>query len=93
MMNIFNYRRLWKSQRNKNKILTKKINKMQSGYFEEFKDDEIERLKGQVENLEKRLLRVNYVYYHFPSRKVKYEAIYDGNTFREDLLDILKEME
>lgn len=32
---------------------------MQSGYFEEFKDDEIERLKGQVENLEKRLLRVN----------------------------------
>lgn len=34
-----------------------------------------------------------YVYYHFPSRKVKYEAIYDGNTFREDLLDILKEVE
>ena len=35
--NIFNYRKLWKNQKNKNKRLRKKVNKLSKSLAEELK--------------------------------------------------------
>ena len=49
--NIFNYRKLWKNQKNKNKRLRKKVNKLSTSLAEELKlditNDEIRKLKQQ----------------------------------------------
>ena len=60
---IFNYRKLWKQQKNRNKTLTKKINKMQTSLAEELKlditNDEIRKLKQQVNALKNQVKKLN----------------------------------
>lgn len=60
---IFNYRKLWKQQKNRNKTLTKKINKMQTSIAEDLKlditNDEIRKLKKQVNELKNQVKKLN----------------------------------
>lgn len=60
---IFNYRKLWKHQRNKNKRLTKKVNKMAKGISEDLKIDitneEIRKLRLEVNRLKKQVIKYN----------------------------------
>lgn len=63
LKNIFNYRKLWKNQKNKNKRLRKKVNKLSTSLAEELKlditNDEIRKLKQQVEVLNKQVKKLN----------------------------------
>lgn len=56
---IFNYRKRWKQQKNRNKRLTKKINKIETSIAEDLKlditNDEIRKLKKQVNDLKIKL--------------------------------------
>lgn len=56
---IFNYRKLFKNQKNKNKRLRKKINKLQTSLISELKldvtNDEIAKLRKEVTSLKKQL--------------------------------------
>ena len=60
---IFNYRKLWKHQRNKNKRLTKKVNKMAKGISEDLKlditNEEIRKLRLEVNRLKKQVIKYN----------------------------------
>lgn len=60
---IFNYRKRWKHQKNRNKRLTKKINKMGTSIAEDLKlditNDEIRKLKKQVNELKKQVKKLN----------------------------------
>lgn len=91
---IFNYRKLWKQQKNRNKTLTKKINKMQTSIAEDLKlditNDEIRKLKQQVNDLKnqvKKLNLENQKYFEISvdsqqeNQKLKenYERIYNEN--------------
>ena len=61
--NIFNYRKLWKNQKNKNKRLRKKVNKLSTSLAEELKlditNDEIRKLKQQVQALNNQVKKLN----------------------------------
>ena len=61
--NIFNYRKLWKNQKNKNKRLRKKVNKLSTSLAEELKlditNDEIRKLRLKVNILEKQIVKLN----------------------------------
>ena len=63
LKNIFNYYKLWKNQKNKNKRLKKKINKLSTSLAEELKlditNDEIRKLKQQVKELNNRVKKLN----------------------------------
>lgn len=60
---IFNYRKRWKHQKNRNKRLTKKINKMETSIAEDLKlditNDEIRKLKKQVNDLKNQVKKLN----------------------------------
>ena len=60
---LFNYRRLWKNQKSKNKRLRKKINKMSTSLAEDLKlditNDEIRKLKKQVIELKNQVKNLN----------------------------------
>lgn len=60
---LFNYRKRWKQQKNKNKRLRKKINKMSISLAEDLKldvtNDEIRKLKKQVIELKNQVKRYN----------------------------------
>lgn len=60
---IFNYRKRWKHQKNRNKRLTKKINKMETSIAEDLKlditNDEIRKLKKQVNDLKNQVKKIN----------------------------------
>ena len=60
---IFNYRKLWKHQKNRNKLLVKKINKMETSLAEDLRlditNDEIRKLKQQVNALKNQVKKLN----------------------------------
>lgn len=60
---LFNYRHLWKNQKNQNKRLRKKINKMSTSLAENLKlditNDEIRKLKKQVIELKNQVKNLN----------------------------------
>lgn len=60
---LFNYRKLWKHQKNRNKALRKKVNKLSTSISEELKldvtNDEIRKLKQQVKALNNQVKRLN----------------------------------
>ena len=60
---IFNYRKRWKQQKNRNKRLTKKINKIETSIAEDLKlditNDEIRKLKQQVQALNNQVKKLN----------------------------------
>ena len=60
---IFNYRKRWKQQKNRNKRLTKKINKIETSIAEDLKlditNDEIRKLKKQVNDLKNQVNKLN----------------------------------
>ena len=60
---LFNYRKLWKNQKHKNKRLRKKINKMSTSLAEDLKlditNDEIRKLKKQVIELKNQVKKSN----------------------------------
>ena len=61
--NIFNYHKLWKHQKNRNKLLVKKINKMETSLAEDLRlditNDEIRKLKQQVNALKNQVKKLN----------------------------------
>lgn len=60
---IFNYRKLWKHQKNRNKSLRKKVNRLSNGIAEELKldvtNDEIKKLRIEVNRLKKQVIKAN----------------------------------
>ena len=60
---IFNYRKLWKHQKNRNKRLTKKVNKLTQGISEDLKlditNEEIRKLRLEVNRLKKQVIKAN----------------------------------
>jgi chromosome segregation ATPase len=60
---LFNYRKLWKHQKNRNKRLTKKVNKLSTSLAEDLKldvtNDEIRKLKQQVQALKNQVKQLN----------------------------------
>lgn len=60
---LFNYRKLWKHQKQQNKRLRKKVNKLSTSLAEELKlditNDEIRKLKKQVLALNNQVKRLN----------------------------------
>ena len=60
---LFNYRKLWKHQKNRNKNLRKKINKISKGISEELKldvtNEEIRKLRLEVNRLKKQVIKAN----------------------------------
>ena len=60
---LFNYRKLWKHQKNRNKNLRKKVNKLSKGISEELKldvtNDEIKKLRAEVRMLKKQVTKAN----------------------------------
>lgn len=60
---LFNYRKRWKLQKNRNKRLRKKVNKLSTSLAEELKldvtNDEIRKLKQQVKSLQKQVKTLN----------------------------------
>ena len=60
---IFDYRKRWKHQKNKNKALRKKVNKLSTGIAEELKlditNEEIRKLKTEVNQLKKQVIKAN----------------------------------
>jgi hypothetical protein len=63
LKNIFNYRKLWKHQKNRNKRLTKKVNKLSTSLAEELKlditNDEIRKLRQQINALNNQVKKLN----------------------------------
>lgn len=61
--NIFNYRKRWKHQKNRNKSLRKKVNELSTSLAEELKldvtNDEIRKLKQQVKELNNKVKKLN----------------------------------
>ena len=60
---LFNYRKRWKHQKNRNKRLTKKVNKLSTSLAEDLKldvtNDEIRKLKQQVKELKNQVKKLN----------------------------------
>ena len=63
LKDLFNYRKRWKHQKNRNKLLVKKINKMETSLAEDLRlditNDEIRKLKQQVNALKKQVKKLN----------------------------------
>lgn len=63
LKNLFNYRKRWKAQKNRNKRLVKKLNKIETSLVEDLKlditNDEIRKLKRQVIMLKKQVESLN----------------------------------
>lgn len=60
---LFEYRKRWKHQKNRNKRLRKKVNKLSTGLAEELKlditNDEIRKLNQQVKALQNQVKKLN----------------------------------
>lgn len=60
---MFRYRQLWKHQKNRNKQLTKRINRLTKNVSEDLKIDvtneEIRKLRLKVNALERRIVKLN----------------------------------
>ena len=60
---LFKYRALWKHQKNRNKQLTKRINRITKNVSEDLKRDvtneEIRKLRLKVNSLERRIIKLN----------------------------------
>lgn len=63
MKELFNYRKRWKNQKNRNKNLRKKVNKLSKGISEELKlditNEEIRKLRLEVYRLKKQVIKLN----------------------------------
>ena len=63
LKDLFNYRKRWKHQKNRNKLLVKKINKMETSIAEDLRlditNDEIRKLKQQVNALKNQVKKLN----------------------------------
>ena len=63
LKDLFNYRKRWKHQKNRNKLLIKKINKMGTILAEDLRlditNDEIRKLKQQVNALKNQVKKLN----------------------------------
>lgn len=63
LKDLFNYRKIWKHQKNRNKLLVKKINKMETSLAEDLRlditNDEIRKLKQQVNALKNQVKKLN----------------------------------
>lgn len=63
LKNLFDYRKRWKQQKNRNKRLVKKINKMETSLAEDLRlditNDEIKKLKQQVNALKNQVKSLN----------------------------------
>lgn len=59
----FKYRALWKHQKNRNKQLTKRINRLTKNVAEDLKldvtNEEIRKLKSEVNSLKKQVIKAN----------------------------------
>lgn len=66
---IFRYRQLWKTQKNRNKNLKKKINKLSQGITEELKlditNEEIRKLKIEIGRLKLEVQKANKEAQHY----------------------------
>ena len=66
---IFRYRQLWKVQKNRNKNLKKKINKLSQGITEELKlditNEEIRKLKFEIGRLKLEVQKANKEAQHY----------------------------
>lgn len=66
---IFRYRQLWKTQKNRNKNLKKKINKLSQGITEELKlditNEEIRKLKIEIGKLKLEVQKANKEAQHY----------------------------
>lgn len=66
---IFRYRQLWKQQKNRNKNLKKKINKLSQGITEELKlditNEEIRKLKIEIGRLKLEVQKANKEAQHY----------------------------
>lgn len=60
---MFDYRKRWKNQKNRNKRLKKKLNALTTKKIKDMKleitNDEIKRLRLKVKELEKRIVNLN----------------------------------
>lgn len=60
---LFKYRQLWKHQKNRNKQLTKRINRLTKNISEDLKldvtNEEIRKLKLEVNRLKKQVIKAN----------------------------------
>ena len=60
---LFKYRSLWKHQKNRNKQLTKRINRLTKNISEDLKIDiineEIRKLRLEVNSLKKQVIKAN----------------------------------
>lgn len=60
---MFNYRRLWKHQKNRNKQLTKRINRLTKNISEDLKlditNEEIRKLRLEIGRLKKQVIKAN----------------------------------
>lgn len=60
---LFNYRKRWKQQKNRNKNLRKKVNKLSQGISEELKldvtNEEIKKLKQEIIRLRKQVIKLD----------------------------------
>lgn len=60
---IFRYRQLWKHQKNRNKQLTKRINRLTKNISEDLKldvtNEEIRKLRLKINSLERRIVKLN----------------------------------
>lgn len=60
---LFDYRKKWKKQKNRNKNLRKKVNKLSKGISEELKlditNEEIRKLKLEINRLKKQVIKSN----------------------------------
>lgn len=60
---LFKYRKLWKHQKNRNKQLTKRINRLTKNISEDLKIDvtneEIRKLRLEVNRLKKQVIKAN----------------------------------
>lgn len=63
LKDLFNYHKRWKQQKNRNKRLVKKINKMETSIAEDLKlditNDEIRKLRKQVNALKNQVKNLN----------------------------------
>lgn len=63
LKDLFNYRKRWKHQKNRNKLLVKKINKMETSLAEDLRlditNDEIRKLRQQVNALKNQVKKLN----------------------------------
>ena len=63
MKDMFNYRKLWKHQKNKNKSLLKKLNRLTGTITKDLQlditNDEIRKLRLEVNRLKKQVIKAN----------------------------------